>query len=56
MKWLGLTLAVVLLIGGLFIAHTWNYKPVNINLFFARAFMQVALESPEMLSSIHVLE
>ena len=56
MKWLGLTLAVVLLIGAVFIAHTWYFKPVNINLFFARAFMQVALESPEMLSSIHVLE
>jgi len=56
MKWLGLTLAVLLLVGGVFIAHTWYFKPVNINLFFARAFMQVALESPEMLSSIHVLE
>ena len=42
--------------GGLFLAHTWYFKPVNINIFFARAFLQVALESPEMLSSIHVLE
>lgn len=56
MKWLGLTLVVALVFGGAFIAHTWYFKPVNINLFFARAFMQVALESPEMLSSIHVLE
>lgn len=56
MKWLGLTLAVLLLVSGVFIAHTWYLKPVNINLFFARSFMQVALESPEMLSSIHVLE
>ena len=56
MKWLGLTLAVVLLVGSAFIAHTWYFKPVNINLFFGRAFFQVALQSPEMLSSIHVLE
>jgi len=56
MKWLGLTLAVVLVLGGAFIAHSWYFKPVNINIFFARAFLQVALESPEMLSSIHVLE
>ncbi len=56
MKWFGLTLAVVLLLGGAFIAHSWYFKPVNINIFFARAFLQVALESPEMLSSIHVLE
>ncbi len=56
MKWFGLTLLVVLLLGGAFIAHSWHFKPVNINIFFARAFLQIALESPEMLSSIHVLE
>jgi uncharacterized protein (DUF885 family) len=55
-KWLGITLAVILLLGGAFIAHSWHFKPVNINIFFARAFLQVALESPEMLSTIHVLE
>ncbi len=56
MKWFGLTLAVILVLGSAFIAHSWYFKPVNINIFFARAFLQVALESPEMLSSIHVLE
>jgi uncharacterized protein (DUF885 family) len=56
MKWVGLTLVVVLMLGGAFVFHSWNFKPVNINIFFARAFLQVALESPEMLSSIHVLE
>ncbi|MCW8925168.1 MAG: DUF885 domain-containing protein [Xanthomonadales bacterium] len=56
LKWLGLTFAVVLVLGGAFIAHSWYFKPVNINIFFARSFLQAALESPEMLSSIHVLE
>jgi uncharacterized protein (DUF885 family) len=56
MKWLGLTLVVGLLLGGVFAAHTWYFKPININLFFARSFLQVAINSPEMLSSIHVLE
>ena len=56
MKWVGLTLVVLLVLGGAFVAHSWYFKPVNINIFFARAFLQVALESPEMLSSIHVLE
>lgn len=55
-KWFGITLAVVLVLSSAFIAHSWYFKPVNINIFFARAFLQVALESPEMLSSIHVLE
>jgi len=56
LKWLGLTLGVILLLVGAFIAHSWYFKPVNINIFFARSFLQVALESPEMLSTIHVLE
>ena len=56
LKWFGLTVLVVLLLGGTFIAHSWYFKPVNINIFFARSFLQVALESPEMLSTIHVLE
>ena len=56
MKWAGLSLALLLVLGGAFIAHSWYFKPVNINIFFARAFLQVALESPEMLSNIHVLE
>ena len=56
LKWVGISLAVVLFAGVTFIAHSWYFKPVNINIFFARAFLQVALESPEMLSSIHVLE
>ena len=56
MKWVGLTLVVLLVLGGAFVTHSWYFKPVNINIFFARAFLQAALESPEMLSSIHVLE
>jgi len=56
LKLAGLLLAVVIVAGGLFLAHTWYFKPVNINLFFARTMMQVMLESPEMLSSLRVLE
>ncbi len=56
LKWLAVALSVVLVLGGLFAAHTWYFKPVNINLFFGRTALQFALESPQMLSSIHVLE
>jgi len=48
--------AVILLVGGLFLAHTWYFKPVNINLFFARTMMQIMMDSPELLSTIRVLE
>ncbi len=56
LKITGALLAVVLLVGGLFLAHTWYFKPVNINLFFARTMMQVMVQSPEMLSTLRVLE
>jgi uncharacterized protein (DUF885 family) len=56
LKILGSVLAVVLVLGGLFVAHTWYFKPVTIDLFFARTFLQIGLESPEMMSSIRVLE
>jgi uncharacterized protein (DUF885 family) len=52
----GIALAVVIVAGGLFLAHTWYFKPVNINLFFARTMLQIMLESPELLSSLRVLE
>jgi uncharacterized protein (DUF885 family) len=56
LKITGGLLAVLIVVGGLFLAHTWYFKPVNINLFFARTMIQVMAESPEMLSSLRVLE
>jgi uncharacterized protein (DUF885 family) len=56
LKIVGTLFLVVIVAGGLFAAHTWYFKPVNINLFFARTMMQIMLESPEMLSSLRVLE
>jgi uncharacterized protein (DUF885 family) len=56
LKYLGILVAVVIVAGGLFLAHTWHFKPVNINLFFARTMLQIMLDSPEMLSSLRVLE
>ncbi|MCZ6880959.1 MAG: DUF885 family protein, partial [Gammaproteobacteria bacterium] len=55
-KWLGMFFGViVLLIAGLVVNVTW-FKPVSINIFFETAFLKYALESPEMLSSIRMLE
>ncbi len=50
-------LALALLaVGAAFFAHVWYFKPFDINLFFGRTALQFALESPEMLSTIRVLE
>jgi len=56
LKIVGGLLVILVVVGGLFLAHTWYFKPVNINLFFGRMMLSVMLESPEMLSSLHVLE
>jgi len=56
LKIAGALFVIVIVAGGLFLAHTWYFKPVNINLFFGRTMMQIMLQSPEMLSSLRVLE
>ncbi len=55
-KWLGISvLSVLVLAAGLVINTIW-FKPIFINAYFERAFLEFALESPEALSSIRLLE
>lgn len=56
LKVTGALFGLLIVLAGLLAFHTWNYKPLNINLFFARTFLKIGLESPEMMSSIRVLE
>jgi len=51
----GLLLLAIVTGTGLFV-HVWYFKPFDINLFFGRTALQLALESPELLSSLRVLE
>lgn len=55
-KFLGGLVLVVVLLASAFFVHVWYFKPYDINLFFGRTALQFALESPELLSSIRVLE
>ena len=52
----GILLGTIVIVSGLFLAHTWYFKPVSINLFFGRTMLQIMLKSPELLSMLHVLE
>ena len=56
LKIVGVLLVLAILAGGSFFVHVWYFKPYDINLFFARTALQFALESPELLSSVRVLE
>ena len=49
-------LLVLLLAAGAFFVHVWYFKPYSIDLFFARTALKIALESPELLSTLRVLE
>jgi len=56
LKWFGLLLLLVLVVGGGLAAHTWYFKPLSINWFYGRVFMQFAMDSPEMLTQMRLLE
>jgi uncharacterized protein (DUF885 family) len=56
LKWLGSLLLVLLLIVIALGVHTWYFKPLSVNWFYTRTFLQFALDSPEMLTQIRLLE
>ena len=56
LKVLAVLLGVVVLAAAALLVHVWYFKPFDINLFFGRTALQFALESPELLSTIRVLE
>ncbi|HRQ65391.1 MAG TPA: DUF885 domain-containing protein [Xanthomonadaceae bacterium] len=56
LKW-GLALILVLVLAaGALLAHTWYFKPLSINWFYTRVFLTFALENPEMLTQMRLLE
>ncbi|AKS42960.1 DUF885 domain-containing protein [Wenzhouxiangella marina] len=55
-KWGGLTVAaLILLLGALVVNVVW-FKPVTLNLFFERTFLQFGLDSPQALTSIGLFD
>ncbi|MEO0972680.1 MAG: DUF885 domain-containing protein, partial [Pseudomonadota bacterium] len=57
LKWLGVPVLAVLLLGAAFVAHEWFApKPFFVNNFYNRAFIKFILRSPEQLTSMGVLD
>jgi uncharacterized protein (DUF885 family) len=55
-KWIGrLLLLVVLVISGFMVNAIW-FKPFSIRVFYERVFFEYGLQSPELLSSLRILE
>ncbi|GAB4517194.1 MAG: DUF885 domain-containing protein [Haliangiales bacterium] len=56
-KWLGLALLAALVVGGGFAAHEWYAeKPIYFNNLLNRELIKIAMEQPEMLTSLGFLE
>jgi uncharacterized protein (DUF885 family) len=56
-KWIGLIVLAIILLSGLFAAHEWNAeKPFSFRLFLDRTLVKVALNSPQTLTSLGILE
>lgn len=56
LKWTAGIIGVLLLVAGSLLAHTIWFKPLKIDWFFERALIEVALDDPELLSRIGVLD
>lgn len=56
LKWLAGLFGVVLLLGGAFFVHVWYFKPAKIDWFYTRVFAQFALDNPEILTSLRILD
>ncbi|MBI3367844.1 MAG: DUF885 domain-containing protein, partial [Burkholderiales bacterium] len=50
-RWLGWGLLSLLVLAALLAAHTWWAKPLLLDWFYGRVFLQFALQSPEQLSA-----
>jgi uncharacterized protein (DUF885 family) len=56
LKCLGIVVLTLLVIAGALAAHTWYAKPLAINWFYTRVFAQFALDNPELLTQLRMLE
>ena len=56
LKWFGMLLLALLLLAGALLAHTWYMKPLSVNWFYTRVFLRFALDSPELLTQLRILE
>ncbi len=56
LKWLGFGLAGVVLLVSAFALHTVYFRPLSLNLFYNKVFIEFMFRNPEMLSSLRLLE
>ena len=55
-KWIGFSLIGVVLLATTLLLHTIYFKPLSLNLFYNKVFIEFMFRNPEMLSSLRLLE
>ncbi len=55
-KWFGGILLVLLLVASALFVNFWYFKPVKLDWYYNRVFAKFALQNPEMLTSMRMLE
>lgn len=56
LKWFGLIFLTLIVVVTALAAHTWYSKPLAIGWFYNRVFMQFAIDNPELLTQLRILE
>jgi uncharacterized protein (DUF885 family) len=56
LKWLSIVLVALILLAGALVVNVVWFKPVTLNLFFERTFLQYGLDSPQALTMIGILD
>lgn len=55
-KWLGLAVLGLMVLSTTLLAHTWYFKPLSVNWFYTKVFVQFGKENPELLTQLRLLE
>ena len=56
LKWFFRIVALLLLVGAIFLINLIWFRPWSLNLFYEKVFAQVLFEEPELLSSLGLVE
>jgi len=56
LKWSGMGVGALVLAAGLLFANFWFFKPLSIEWYYSRVFLQFSLQQPELMTSLRFLD
>ena len=55
LKWIAYLFLGLVALGAIAFVHVWYFKPLKVDWFYGRVFAQFALQQPELLTSLRLL-